>query len=125
MDQIISPKPHDMFAFQLFSPISACTAPVKVSAPAGILKGVCGKTRKGRRLTSFKGIPYALPPTGGLRFARPQPFPEPGWKGVRKAYKEGPGRGDICTAKALKLLLISSHVEYHLRMLLPMAGPWN
>ena len=38
--------------------------------------------------TVFKGIPYAKPPVGELRFRRPQPA-EP-WEGVRECYKFGP-----------------------------------
>lgn len=37
---------------------------------------------------SFKGIPYALPPVGDLRFKAPQPPNK--WNGVLKAFVEGP-----------------------------------
>lgn len=36
-------------------------------------------------ITSFKGIPYAAPPVGELRWKAPQP-PKP-WKGVKECYK--------------------------------------
>ena len=38
-------------------------------------------------ITVFKGIPYAKPPVGELRWRMPQP-PEP-WDGVRECYKYG------------------------------------
>ena len=34
-------------------------------------------------ITVFRGIPYAAPPVGELRWKRPQPVVK--WKGVRKA----------------------------------------
>src|ERR1051326_4379909 len=38
---------------------------------------------------SFKGIPFAQPPVGDLRWREPQPLKN--WKGVRTADKFGPG----------------------------------
>lgn len=40
------------------------------------------------RITSFKGIPYAAPPVGNLRWRAPQPAKD--WEGTYKAYKFGP-----------------------------------
>lgn len=34
----------------------------------GIVSGTVGVSRSGRQFASFKGIPYAQPPTGDLRF---------------------------------------------------------
>jgi para-nitrobenzyl esterase len=36
----------------------------------------------------FRGVPYAAPPVGDLRFQPPQPLPP--WHGVRDATKDGP-----------------------------------
>jgi len=56
-------------------------APV-VAAPAGALRGAAvGGIRV------FKGIPYALPPTGPLRWK--PPVPAPSWKDTREATEFG------------------------------------
>jgi para-nitrobenzyl esterase len=39
-------------------------------------------------ITSFKGVPFAAPPIGNLRWREPQPVKN--WQGVRKADKFGP-----------------------------------
>ena len=39
-------------------------------------------------LAVFRGVPYAAPPIGDLRFRAPQPHP--GWDGVRDATESGP-----------------------------------
>ncbi len=41
-----------------------------------------------RRRTVFRGVPYAAPPVGPLRFAPPEP-PQP-WPGLRDAARHGP-----------------------------------
>jgi para-nitrobenzyl esterase len=59
----------------------AATPPM-VDAPAGKLQGVAeGKVH------AFKGIPYAAPPVGTLRWK--PPLPAPTWKGVRDASEFG------------------------------------
>src|SRR5512139_3749795 len=40
-------------------------------------------------IMAFKGIPFAAPPVGDLRWKPPQPA-QP-WEGVKKAYKFAPG----------------------------------
>jgi para-nitrobenzyl esterase len=53
-----------------------------VRVESGLLEGVAGST-PGVRV--FKGIPYAAPPVGNLRWRPPQPPAK--WEGVRKADK--------------------------------------
>ncbi|WP_075737000.1 carboxylesterase/lipase family protein [Streptomyces acidiscabies] len=55
----------------------------KVRTPAGTVRG-----SRENGLAVFRGIPYARPPVGDLRFAAPRP-PEP-WDGVRDALAFGP-----------------------------------
>ena len=54
-----------------------------VKAPAGAVEG---QMEDGLR--TFKGIPYALPPVGPLRWRPPTPMPR--WTNVRKAIDFGP-----------------------------------
>ncbi|MFJ9696989.1 carboxylesterase/lipase family protein [Kitasatospora sp. NPDC101183] len=54
-----------------------------VRTTEGALRG-----RLDRGLAVFRGVPYARPPVGALRFAAPAP-PEP-WEGVREAAEFGP-----------------------------------
>ncbi|XP_013134275.1 PREDICTED: neuroligin 4-like [Papilio polytes] len=54
----------------------------------GKLRGLEKKLRNGTTYYSFKGIPYASPPVGKLRFKAPLP-PEP-WQGTRDAFEHGP-----------------------------------
>jgi para-nitrobenzyl esterase len=54
-----------------------------VATPAGKLRGgIAGSVR------TFKGIPYAQPPTGPMRWKPPLPGPK--WKGTRDAINFGP-----------------------------------
>ena len=56
-----------------------------VSTESGLLQGIHGWDP---RIIAFKGIPYAKPPVGDLRWRSPQPA-EP-WEGVRRADAFGP-----------------------------------
>jgi para-nitrobenzyl esterase len=60
------------------------TVPVQVKVANGILEG--SADADGVRV--FKGIPYARPPVGDLRWREPQPFPN--WVGIRPATQFGP-----------------------------------
>ncbi|GLH04398.1 Venom carboxylesterase-6 [Gryllus bimaculatus] len=54
----------------------------------GRLRGITGRSAGGRMFYAYKGIPYASPPVGPLRWQPPQP-PKP-WHGVRSATHDGP-----------------------------------
>ncbi|XP_073999732.1 juvenile hormone esterase-like isoform X2 [Rhodnius prolixus] len=58
-----------------------------VITSGGMLLGREFKSRNGRVVAAFSGIPFAKPPIGFLRFQDPQP-PEP-WSGVRDANNYG------------------------------------
>ena len=72
-------------------------APAVVKVDSGQLQGV-----ETDGVISFKGIPFAAPPVGELRWRPPQPAPK--WTGVRQATEFGPscmqGRGFTPTTGA-------------------------
>ena len=67
---------------------SAIAAPPSTTQPTAKVSGgeIQGVVKDG--ITSFKGIPYAAPPIGDLRWKAPQPVVP--WAGVRRADKFGP-----------------------------------
>jgi para-nitrobenzyl esterase len=69
-------------ALALAKPALAQT-PASVMTATGLVQGVVEKD-----LTVYKGIPFAAPPVGDLRWRPPQPAAK--WKGVRAADKFGP-----------------------------------
>ncbi len=62
--------------------VAAAQSPVKVEA--GLVQGVAQDD-----LTVYKGVPFAAPPVGDLRWRPPQPAAK--WDGVRSADKYAPG----------------------------------
>jgi len=69
-------------AFVLSAP-TALAQSVTVDAPAGALKGQAQGS-----FNVFKGVPYAQPPLGKLRWRPPQPIEH--WSGVKDATAFGP-----------------------------------
>jgi para-nitrobenzyl esterase len=67
----------------LLSPRLAAETPPVVDAPAGAVRGEAAGT-----VHVFKGIPFALPPTGARRWTPPQPVPR--WPSTRDATRFGP-----------------------------------
>uniref|UniRef100_A0A348G5Z4 Carboxylic ester hydrolase n=1 Tax=Odontomachus monticola TaxID=613454 RepID=A0A348G5Z4_ODOMO len=64
---------------------------VHASAPTvqtrnGTLAGLVMQSRRGRDFIGFRGIPYAIPPLGELRFQSPKPAAA--WEGVRPAQDD-------------------------------------
>ncbi|HLM58555.1 MAG TPA: carboxylesterase family protein [Pyrinomonadaceae bacterium] len=57
----------------------------RVKVAGGVLEGA-GRQGSGPRI--FRGVPFAQPPTGELRWREPRPAAE--WAGVRQATKFGP-----------------------------------
>ncbi|XP_049808396.1 juvenile hormone esterase-like isoform X4 [Schistocerca nitens] len=60
---------------------------VQVTVQQGTLLGTVVQSVYNTTYTAFRGIPYAEPPVGELRFADPQPAG--GWEGVRDAKEYG------------------------------------
>ncbi len=66
-----------------FSQLNSDTTPPRATVANGVLEGV-----NVSGIRTFKGIPYAAPPVGNLRWREPQPAKD--WTGVRKADHFGP-----------------------------------
>jgi para-nitrobenzyl esterase len=60
------------------------TAADRVRTQSGTIEGIPGS---GSTIRTFRGIPFAAPPVGDLRWKPPQPAPS--WSGVRKATEFG------------------------------------
>ena len=74
-----------LLIFALALSISACTKlqPGQVQVAGGIIEGLITDD-----LTIFKGIPFAAPPVGDLRWKAPQPVEK--WEGVKQTIDYAP-----------------------------------
>src|SRR5262249_21783588 len=72
-------------AFLAVSAPTSSAQDVRVKISNGELEGAADSSTG---IRSFKGIPFAAPPVGELRWKEPQPVQN--WPGVRKADKFGP-----------------------------------
>lgn len=68
-----------------FALAGGSAAAAQVKTDAGLVEGTASADAAVR---AFRGIPYAAPPVGDLRWKAPQPVRP--WKGVRKAAEFGP-----------------------------------
>jgi para-nitrobenzyl esterase len=76
-----------LIAILILAVVGMADPPLKTSqvrTPNGVLQGVISADDKVR---TFKGIPYAAPPVGALRWKEPQPALS--WQGVRQASEYG------------------------------------
>jgi len=64
-------------------PASGASNGATVKSPAGMMEG-----RVEDQMRVFRGVPYAVPPVGPLRWKAPVPMPR--WEGVKKAVEFGP-----------------------------------
>ncbi|KAG8253644.1 hypothetical protein J6590_029217 [Homalodisca vitripennis] len=67
--------------------VNHCLCNPSATVSQGRLSGSWMTTRGGRRIAAFRGVPYAAPPVGQLRFQSPKQ-PQP-WSGVRQAREVG------------------------------------
>lgn len=86
-----------MFRYLLLSNLALLTATAALAAEPGPIANTRSGRVEGARLSSggaaFKGIPYALPPVGTLRWREPQPIKS--WSGVRVATQFGPNCAQV------------------------------
>jgi para-nitrobenzyl esterase len=78
----------------LSAPMALAQSPAPVPTESGLVQGVAAPG-----LTVYKGIPFAAPPVGALRWRAPQPAAK--WQGVREATEfapdpwQGDGKGNV------------------------------
>src|SRR5579863_7841762 len=81
----MNPRPPLALGFVILAASlqAAIDAPVKLDS--GLISGIAGTNPE---IRVFKGIPFAAPPVGNLRWKAPQPVAH--WDGVRKGDEFGP-----------------------------------
>ena len=82
----LHPMKRKLIELSLLTLLTACTAgnPV-ITVSGGKIQGIASENPE---VTVFKGIPYAAPPVGDLRWQAPQPVKP--WEGVRTCDTFGP-----------------------------------
>jgi para-nitrobenzyl esterase len=69
--------------------VFASSAQAQISEPVQVDGGlIAGQSVSGTAIRAFKGVPFAAPPVGELRWKPPQPVPA--WNGVRQVDAFGP-----------------------------------
>ncbi|XP_058799348.1 neuroligin-1-like [Phymastichus coffea] len=81
------PKKRDIIEVESLRVHTSIMDELVVETRAGKVQGAKQISSRGNEFYSFKGIPYAKPPTGKLRFQDPKPM-EP-WTGVRETTSHG------------------------------------
>src|SRR5689334_14857230 len=66
------------------APVARASSGVRIETVNGLVEG----TTTGSGIRVFRGIPFAAPPVGDLRWKAPQPVKN--WTGVRQAVDFGP-----------------------------------
>ena len=74
---------HKLMLLCLAASIAPAAVPDLVKVDTGRVRGLVNNG-----VAAFKGIPFAAPPVGALRWKAPHPAPP--WKGVREAVEFGP-----------------------------------
>ena len=68
--------------------VFASTAPEPVKIDSGLVQGKIRQAQSGKSVVEYRGIPYAMSPTGSLRWSLPTPAAH--WDGVFNASEFGP-----------------------------------
>jgi len=81
-------KKYSLFLLLSFGLYTAAIAQTGKTTQAKTVNGTVEGLVDSNGVRSFKGVPFAAPPVGELRWKAPQPVKN--WSGVRKTYKFGP-----------------------------------